>query len=56
MRMEKDRKDFKHSEPDPGDIFPDSDPDLEDLKELNVEPFTESDIFLDKKKSTEKPS
>ena len=47
--MEKDKKSSAKNQPDPQDVFPDSDPELDDLKELKVEPFTESDIFLDKK-------
>ncbi len=51
--MEKDTKKIEVTPPDPADVFPDSDPDLEDLKGLNVEPFTEGDIFLDKKSESE---
>jgi hypothetical protein len=54
--MEKDKNKLDASRPDPVDVFPDSDPNLEDLKGLKVDPFTESDIFLDIKLRKKKTS
>ena len=51
--MEKDEKNQEKSRPNPSDFFPDSDPEMEDLKGLKVEPFNESEIFLDKKPESE---
>jgi hypothetical protein len=54
--MEKDKKGLDRNQADPNEVFPESDPDFEDLKELEVEPFLDSDIFLDKKLKKKKPS
>ncbi|GEM_PF-5551314 len=51
--MEKEKKDLDKGQDAPNEFFPESDPNLDDLKEIVVEPFKDSDIFLDKKNQTE---